>query len=262
MKLLICIRMYDNLSMETYNLSDIGNAELIGLVENAPEGTLFVFTSGNPNGSSVIMCPGGGFTKTNLEHEGIDFAEWFTKRGFTYAVLKYRMPDGNPDIPKQDIRLALKAMREYLPEYCKQTGVMGASIGGYLASCSATLLSEEEQADFQILMYSMVGVSDDLAHLPCRNRMFGDLYSSDKMEIYSPIENISPHTPKAFIVAAANDAVVSPQNSILYAAKLQKAGVPVSLHIYPSGGHGFGFNDNFVYKLEWLSELEKWLLNV
>ncbi|MCS3325871.1 hypothetical protein NXV53_15085 [Bacteroides faecis] len=112
MKKLICMSLYDDLSMTTYNLSEVDNAELTGIVENAPEGTLFVFTCDKPDGSSVIVCPGGGFLKTNLEHEGTDFAEWFTKQGITYIVFKYRMPHGNPDVPGQDIQLALKVVRE------------------------------------------------------------------------------------------------------------------------------------------------------
>ena len=69
MKKLICISLYEDLSMTTYDLSKVDNAELIGIVENASEGTLFVFTCDRPNGSSVIMCPGGGFLKTNLEND-------------------------------------------------------------------------------------------------------------------------------------------------------------------------------------------------
>ena len=74
MKKLICMSLYDDLSMTTYNLSEVDNAELTGIVENAPEGTLFVFTCDKPDGSSVIVCPGGGFLKTNLEHEGTDLS--------------------------------------------------------------------------------------------------------------------------------------------------------------------------------------------
>ena len=218
MKKLICISLYEDLSMTTYDLSEVDNVELIGIVENASEGTLFVFTCDRPNGSSVIMCPGGGFLKTNLENEGIDFTE-----------------------------------------FCDKLGVMGASIGGYLATFSATLLPDDEKPDFQILMYPVVSVDDRLTHFPCRERMFGHSYSPDKMEQYSPIEHITCGTPAAFIVAAADDAVVSPLNGIMYAARLQKADIPISLHIYPAGGHGFGYNDSFVYKQEWLQELGEWL---
>ena len=191
MKKLICISLYEDLSMATYDLAEVDNAELIGIVENASEGTLFVFTCDRPNGSSVIMCPGGGFLKTNLENEGIDFAEWFTKLGITYILFKYRMPHGNPDVPEQDIRLALKVVREKFPEFCDKLGVMGASIGGYLATFSATLLPDDEKPDFQILMYPVVSVDDRLTHFPCRERMFGHSYSPDKMEQYSPIEHIT-----------------------------------------------------------------------
>ena len=153
MKNLICVSLYDNLSMKAHNLSEVNNKELMGIVENAPEGTLFVFTSEKSNGSSVIMCPSGGFLKTNLEHEGLDFAEWFTQKGMTYVLFKYRMPHENPDIPRQDIRLALAVIREKFPEFGKRVGVMGASIGGYLATCSATILSDKEKPDFQIWLY-------------------------------------------------------------------------------------------------------------
>ena len=200
MKNLICVSLYDNLSMKAYNLSEVNNKELMGIVENAPEGTLFVFTSEKSNGSSVIMCPGGGFLKTNLEHEGLDFAEWFTQKGMTYVLFKYRMPHENPDIPRQDIRLALAVIREKFPEFSKRVGVMGASIGGYLATCSATILSDKEKPDFQILMYPVVSIDDRLTHLPCRERMFGHSYSPDKMVQYSPIEHVTSSTPVAFIV--------------------------------------------------------------
>ena len=94
----------------------------------------------------------------------IDFAEWFTKLGITYIVFKYRMPHGNPDVPEQDTRLALKVVREKFPEFCDKLGVMGASIGGYLATFSATLLPDDEKPDFQILMYPVVSVDDRLTH--------------------------------------------------------------------------------------------------
>lgn len=141
-------------------------------------------------------------------------------------------------------------------------GVMGASIGGYLATCAATLLPDVEKPDFQILMYPVVSADDRLTHLPCRERMFGNSYSTDKMEQYSPIKHVTSGTPVAFIVAAADDAVVSPLNGILYAARLQNTEIPISLHIYLTGGHGFGYNDNFMYKHEWLQEFREWLVKL
>ena len=185
MKKLICISLYEDLSMTTYDLSEVDNVELIGIVENASEGTLFVFTCDRPNGSSVIMCPGGGFLKTNLENEGIDFTEWFTKLGITYIVFKYRMPRGNPDVPEQDIRLALKVVREKFPEFCDKLGVMGASIGGYIAATAATLYHGTDRADFQILLYPVISMTDQLTHLPSRCRMLGEnIPEAEKKDFY------------------------------------------------------------------------------
>ena len=102
---------------------------------------LFLLVTG-PMEAVLLCVPGGGFLKTNLENEGIDFAESFTKLGITCCIVfKYRMPRGNPDVPEQDIRLALKVVREKFPEFCDKLGVMGASIGGYLATFSATLFT-------------------------------------------------------------------------------------------------------------------------
>ena len=110
----------------------------------------------------------------NRENEGIDFAEWFTKLGITYIVFKYRMPRGNPDVPEQDIRLALKVVREKFPEFCDKLGVMGASIGGYIAATAATLYHGTDRADFQILLYPVISMTDQLTHLPSRCRMLGE----------------------------------------------------------------------------------------
>lgn len=70
-------------------------------------------------------------------------------KGNDLCAFKYRMPHENPDIPRQDIRLALAVIREKFPEFGKRVGVMGASIGGYLATCSATILSDKESLIFR-----------------------------------------------------------------------------------------------------------------
>ena len=259
MKKLICISLYEDLSMTTYDLSEVDNVELIGIVENASEGTLFVFTCDRPNGSSVIMCPGGGFLKTNLENEGIDFAEWFTKLGITYIVFKYRMPRGNPDVPEQDIRLALKVVREKFPEFCDKLGVMGASIGGYIAATAATLYHGTDRADFQILLYPVISMTDQLTHLPSRCRMLGENIPAAEKKALSLELHVTEETSSAFIVLAEDDQTVSPLNSLAYYTALLKHGVSAELHIYPQGGHSFGFCDSFIYKNLWTNELSQWL---
>lgn len=103
---------------------------------------------------------------------------------------------------------------------------MDGSNGGYLAACASVFLPVEEKPEFHVLLYPVVSVEDSLTHLPCRERMFGDSYSPDKMELYSPIKHISSDTPSAFIVTTSDDTVVNPLNSVMYATELLKANIP------------------------------------
>lgn len=256
MKKVISIGLYNNNPEKEIDCEN--KEEALSEMERKEEGTLFVFNSKQKTKASVIMCPGGGYRQINLRHEGIDFADWFEDRNITYAILKYRYPRGNSDIPGKDIERAMKIMRRRFPEQTKKTGVMGASIGGYYAAASATT-PESFKNDFQILMYSVTSMKDKITHIHCKECILGNNPSGADIKKYSPLEHVSPNTSPAFIVASADDPAVNPLNSILYAAELQKKEVPVSLHIYPSGGHSFGFRDSYPYKEQWLAELDKWL---
>lgn len=259
MKKVISIRLYDNRQQETLDWDQANEETILAFMENAPEGTLFVFDSAQ-TGAGIIMCPGGGFRQVNVQKEGYDFVPWFTKRNITTAVLKYRIPNnGNSDWPQQDIQQAMAAMRRLFPKRIYKLGVMGASIGGYYAAVASTLLPEKEKCDFQILLYSVLSMDDELTSLSCRKSLFGNNYNPVSVAGKLPFDSVTTQTSPAFIVANSDDATVKPLNSILYAAGLLKKGVPVSLHVYPNGGHGFGFGDAYPYKSLWLSELEAWL---
>ena len=113
--------------------------------------------------------------------------------------------------------------------------------------------------DFQILLYPVISMRDGLTHLPSRERLMGPHPSGDEIAACSLDRYVSPETPAAFIALAGDDQAVTPENSLLYYRALMDNRVPASLHIYPEGGHGFGFSDTFRYKRQWLAELEKWL---
>lgn len=239
------------------DLEDRNRQSVYDYLNNLPEGTLSIFPANTPCANAVIMCPGGGFNKVNMEHEGYDFAEWFNAQNITYVLLKYHLPNGNKVLPLQDITDALSVLRELLPE-TKKIGVMGASIGGYLAAHAALSLPEEMKPDFQILLYSVFNMEEEWTHKPSRFRMFGRELTEEEGKAYSLEYEVSFTTPPAFIVAAADDPAVSPMNSLHYCEHLIQEKVPVSFHLYPCGGHSFGFGD-FRYKEEWLGELKKWL---
>ena len=228
--------------------------------------TLSVYPAANPNGMAVIMCPGGAYAQISLAHEGHDMARWFNNQGITYAVLKYRMPNGHPDVPLSDARQAIRLMRRHAAEWgvdTKLVGIMGASAGGHLAASLANLYdSPETRPDFQVLLYPVISMKDGITHSYSRECLLGAQPDGAQIEKYSMEAQAKTQTPPAFIVLSADDGTVSPENSLSYYRALRRHGVPASLHIYPEGGHGWGFLDSFPYKGQWTRELENWLQHV
>lgn len=222
-----------------------------------------VYTPKNPTGKTIVMCPGGGYTHQATAHEGHDMADWFNAQGITYVVLKYRLPYGNHEIPLADAEQAMRIVRKYAKELGvdpSKVGIMGASAGGHLATTLATHYSSPEtRPDFQVLFYPVVSMDADVTHMGSRINLLGEKPSEELVKLYSNELQVTPDTPKAFIMLSSDDGAVPPANSINYYNALLKNKVGASLHAYPVGGHGWGFRDKFPYKGQWTNELEKWL---
>lgn len=225
--------------------------------------TLTVYPAPHPNGMAIIMCPGGGYSGLAMNHEGHDMASWFNTQGITYAVLKYRMPNGHNEVPLSDAEQAIRMVREHAAEWGvnpQRVGVMGASAGGHLAASLATLYSSDNtRPDFQILFYPVISMQKGVTHGGSRKNLLGENPSQELEQKYSLERQVSPRTPQAFIMLSSDDDAVPPINGIGYFLALRDHKVPASLHAYPIGGHGWGFRDNFTYKRQWTEELEKWL---
>ena len=234
-----------------------------GGVSNVTEPTLTVYPAPHPNGMAIIMCPGGGYSGLAMNHEGHDMASWFNTQGITYAVLKYRMPNGHNEVPLSDAEQAIRMVREHAAEWSvnpQRVGVMGASAGGHLAASLATLYSSDNtRPDFQILFYPVISMQKGVTHGGSRKNLLGENPSQELEQKYSLERQVSPRTPQAFIMLSSDDDAVPPINGIGYFLALRDHKVPASLHAYPTGGHGWGFRDNFTYKRQWTEELEKWL---
>ena len=127
-------------------LEDAPNA-----ISNISNPSLLVYPATKPNGKAILMCPGGGLSKISIGHEGRDMAAWFNAQGITYAVLKYRMPNGHREVPLDDVRQGLRILHNYSEEWkITKVGVMGASIGGYIAGHAAIFGVDDSRPDFQI----------------------------------------------------------------------------------------------------------------
>ena len=226
------------------------------------EATLNIYPAKKPNGQAIVACPGGGYAGIATTHEGHDMAAWFNTQGITYAVLHYRMPYGKHEIPLSDAHQAIRYMRKNAEKWgIKQLGIMGSSAGGHLASTAATHFDAETRPDFQILFYPVVTMTD-YTHQGSKDNLLGKNPSEELVKLYSNELQVTEQTPPAFIMHSSNDDAVPVLNSINYYLALCKHGVWSSMHLYPIGGHGWGYNESFPYKAQWKDELEKWLREI
>ena len=228
-----------------------------------PHPSITIYPASRPNGMAIIMCPGGGYARLALGHEGHDMAAWFNAQGITYVVLKYRMPNGHREVPLSDAEQAIRIVRQKASEFGinpNRVGIMGASARGPLAASLATLYSNDEtRPDFQILFYPVISMKPGITHEGSRFNLLGVDVPAEWEDHFSLEKQVTDRTPQAFIMLSSDDGTVIPQNSIDYYSALNKHHIPASLHIYPTGGHGWGFGDGFIYKRQWTGELEKWL---
>ena len=227
------------------------------------EPTIVVYPAAKPNGLAIVACPGGGYSHLAMDHEGHDMAAWFNSQGITYAVLTYRMPNGHTDVPLSDAQQALRIMRQHADEWkIDKVGIMGCSAGGHLASTTATHFTDSEtRPDFQILFYPVVTMRD-YTHGGSRYCLLGAEPTDELITQFSGELQVTEQTPPAFIMHSTDDTAVPVLNSVNYYLALVEHGVSATMHLYPTGGHGWGYRDSFLYKRQWTGELEKWLREI
>lgn len=222
--------------------------------------TLMIFHPKQTNGAAIVALPGGGYGAVAFQHEGIDMGAWMNKQGITFAVLKYRLPNGDRYVPIQDGQEAIRYMRQHAKEWkldAKKIGIMGSSAGGHLATTLATHYTEMTRPDFQVLFYPVVTMGKN-THKGSRNNLLGK--DADRRLIceYSNELRVTDDTPPAIIFVSEDDGAVPPVNSINYDQALRAHGVSSELHLYPTGGHGWGFRESFKYHKDIVEAFEKW----
>lgn len=236
-------------------------------VKNTTEAVLYIFPAdrAKATGQAVVICPGGGYGNVCLQKEGIEIARWFAAQGITAAVLKYRLPDGHPEVPLEDAQRALGIMAGRIPGgegyTAERVGIVGFSAGGHLAAMTSTMATTKP--DFAVLFYPVIADSEGVRHKGTFDRLAGASRSAESQERYSLQNRVTEATPPTLLLLSDNDRLVPPANSILYYRALKEHGIRASMHIYPTGGHGWAFQDRFAYKAacqqalaDWLSALE------
>ncbi len=228
------------------------------------EASLQVYLPDRPTGRAVLCLPGGAYAMLAEDNEGTGWAPYFVGRGITLAVLHYRLPAGDPSIPISDVEQAMRVLRERADEWGlnpHDIGIMGSSAGGHLASTAATSSPFEVRPDFQILFYPVITMGRG-THEGSRNNLLGDR-RDDPMAIlrYSSERQVRRHlTPPALLLLANDDRDVQPvSNAIAYYNAMRGAGNSCTLHIYPTGGHGFGSQTGFAFHQQLLDDMSAWL---
>lgn len=235
-----------------------------GHLWNVSEPTLTVYPAKADvnTGLSIIICPGGGYALNSFLKEGVRFAEWLSENGVTAGVLKYRMPAGVSQVPAEDAARAFVVLRSKSAEYGAnpdKIGIMGFSAGGHLAATMTVHGEGECRPAFSVLMYPVITMDKALTHQGSRNNLLGENPAEDKVEYYSTEKCVKTDTPPTLLMASYDDNVVDVKNSMLMFDTLKDNGVEASMYIFPSGGHGWGFNKNFRYHEVMKSLLLDWL---
>ena len=214
------------------------------------------------NGLAVLVCPGGGYRVLSNSQEGHQWANYLVPQGIATIVLSYRMPMGHTEVPISDATEAMRIIREKAAEWGinpKKVGIMGSSAGGHLASTIATHNPEATRPDFQILFYPVISMDKTYTHMDSHNCIIGENATQELEDLYSNQLQVTPQTPPAIILLSDDDRLVPPRNSAEYYLALKKAGVKASIHVYPSGGHGWGCGTFFRYHKEMMQDLNIWL---
>lgn len=246
---------------ETFNMQiwqGTGNTD-----SDAKDAILYGYIPEESNGKAVVICPGGGYRSLSMDYEGKDFGKWFNERGVAAFVLSYRLPGGRYTVPQADAEQAIRLVRNNASKWgvdTKAVGIMGSSAGGHLAATTSTLFSSTAvRPDFQILLYPVITMNSSYTHAGSRNNLLGTSPSADLVNKYSCEKNVKTNTPQAFIVVSSADTTVPVYNSLQYTQAMIDKGLPVSLHVYPGGYHGFGHKSDFKDYDIWHHELSNWL---
>ena len=234
-------------------------------------------------GEAFLICPGGSYGVLSYDWEGVQIAKWLNSKGIAGIIVKYRLPNSKSNIvghlsPLLDVKRAMRLARHHAEEWNfkkDKIGVIGFSAGGHLAATLATCFDEGDKAasdpiekescrpDFAGLIYPVITMAPPHVHENSRNNLIRSDAADEIVTQYSNELNVGENTPPCFIIHAADDDIVKVENSILMYQALKNKNVPIEMHLYPFGGHGFSLAIGKEYLQTWPDRFMDWfrLLN-
>jgi len=249
-----------NVGVTEHREQRAGPADLpMQIVTDVTTPTLSIFRAAEPDGSALLIMPGGGYSLIVVDHEGWESARWFSRRGPTVYVMTYRLPhqgwDAGAEAPLQDAQRAIRLIRARADQDridADRVAVLGFSAGGHLAGSLATRFAEDvydpvdtadalpARPDAVVLLYPVVTMHEPYVHMGSRQNLIGGSPREETIARYS-LETAPPtNTPPTLLIHAGDDTAVPVENSLLLYSALRDAGIPVAVHLFEQGGHGFG----------------------
>ena len=250
--------------------------EADGRVSNVSEPTLTMYGPAvdRPNGTAVIICPGGGYVRLSVQREGEQYAAWLGTLGITSFVLKYRMRESGHPAPLRDVLRAVRLVRSQAAKYHirpDRIGVMGSSAGGHLAASAGTLFDHPlgrtgaaldkvgARPDFLILMYPVITMDGPAAHTGSRQALLGAHPAAADVQLMSVEKQVTSATPPTLLIHTQEDTTVPVENSILFYQALTRAKVPAEMVLFEHGSHGMGMRAGLGTASDWPKRAEEWL---
>jgi len=267
-------QIWEGLEKPYYKENDLKEYEKVSSFDvvcayDVTEPTLTVYRAEGVNsGKAVILLPGGGYAVLAIYHEGHDLAKILAKQGVTAAVLKYRLPktessDQPQLVPLSDTRRALKVLRTHSTRYGfnkEKLGVMGFSAGSHLATVVSLWISDDEQENpnFSGLIYGVTNLSEE-NQTWLEKTLYHRKLTEEEVSQNTLLNLVTEETPPAFLVHAYDDEVCGVEESLLYAEKCVEHKVPVEMHLFSEGGHGFGSGRAEDGTAQWVQLFVAWL---
>lgn len=247
-----------------------------GSYSNVSNPTLTVYRPAvdRPNGTAVVICPGGGYGNLSVEREGVQYANWLSTLGVTSFVLKYRLAEFGHPAPLQDVLRAIRLVRSRATEFKinpDRIGVMGSSAGGHLAASAGTLFDHaagktgapldaiNARPDFVILMYPVITMVPPVAHAGSRKNLIGSNPTQELIDLMSVEKQVTAQTSPTLLIHTQADQTVPVENSILFYQALTRAKVPAEMYLFEHGTHGMGMRDGLGTSSNWSHRAEEWL---
>ncbi|NLZ03852.1 MAG: alpha/beta hydrolase [Phycisphaerae bacterium] len=243
-----------------------------------PKLTIYLPDKDKATGAAIVICPGGGYGHLAMDHEGHQIAQWLNSFGVAGFILQYRHRNsgagyGHP-APLQDVQRAIRTVRSGADRWSvkpDRIGVLGFSAGGHLASTAVTHFDDKvydprdeidkagARPDFGVLIYPVISFVEPFTHVGSRQNLLGADAGKELIEKFSNERQVTAQTPPCFLIHTWEDTGVPAENSVYFCLAMRKARVPVEMHLFARGPHGFGLGQKIEGTSAWPTLCQNWM---